>query len=95
MSHNKSGDDSMPQITLRNLDPEIEKIIRQEAKKSKKSLNQVVQELLRQKAGSVKKKTPPRGQSLKNLAGGWSDQEVAEFFENIKSCEQIDEEMWK
>ena len=85
----------MSQITLRDLDPDIEKMIRQEARKSKKSLNRVIQEMLLLKIDTVKKKRTPRGQSLKNLAGGWSDQEAAEFFESIKSCEQIDEDMWK
>jgi hypothetical protein len=85
----------MAQITLRGLDPDIEKIIRQEAIKSKKSLNRVIQEMLQLKAETGKKKRTAQGQSLKNLAGGWSDQEAAEFFESIKSCEQIDEDMWK
>lgn len=85
----------MSQITLRGLNPDIEKMIRLKARKSKKSLNQVIQEMLQQKMDSVKEKPSPRGQSLKNLAGGWSAQEVAEFFESTKPCEQIDEEMWK
>jgi hypothetical protein len=76
----------MAQITLRGLDPDIEKIIRQEA---------MIQEMLQLKAETGKKKRTAQGQSLKNLAGGWSDQEAAEFFESIKSCEQIDEDMWK
>jgi predicted HicB family RNase H-like nuclease len=95
ISQNESGGKSMSQITLRDLAPDIEKMIRLEARKSKKSLNRVIQEMLQLKTDSVKKKPTPRGQSLKNLAGGWSDQEAAEFFESIKSCEQIDEDMWK
>ena len=85
----------MSQITLRDLDPDIEKMIRQEARKSKKSLNRVIQEMLQLKTDTGKKKRTSQGQSLKSLAGGWSDQEAAEFFESIKSCEQIDEDMWK
>lgn len=85
----------MSQITLRDLDPDIEKRTRQEARKSKKSLNRVIQEMLQLKTDSLKTKRIPRGQSLKSLAGGWSDQDAAEFFESIKSCEQIDEDMCK
>jgi hypothetical protein len=40
-----------------------------------------------------KDKTPPAA-SLRKLAGGWSAKDAAEFLESIKSCEQIDEEMW-
>ena len=36
----------------------------------------------------------PAAHSLKKLAGGWSEKDAAEFAESIKSCEQIDEEMW-
>jgi hypothetical protein len=94
-SYNESGGGSMSQITLRDLDPDIEKRTRQEARKSKKSLNRVIQEMLQLKTDSLKTKRIPRGQSLKSLAGGWSDQDAAEFFESIKSCEQIDEDMCK
>jgi hypothetical protein len=85
----------MSQITLRDLDPDIEKMIRQEAIKSKKSLNRVIQEMLQPKIDTVKKKRAPQGQSLKSLAGGWSDQEAVEFFESIASGEHIDEDMRK
>lgn len=34
-------------------------------------------------------------ESLRELAGGWSEKDEAEFFESIESCEQIDEELWK
>jgi hypothetical protein len=32
---------------------------------------------------------------LRKLAGGWSQKQAETFFESIKSCEQIDEAMWK
>jgi hypothetical protein len=82
----------MSQITLRGLDPMIEREIRRIAKKSGKSLNRVVQDMIRRSAGSAKK---PVAYSLRKLAGGWTDEDAMEFFESIKSCEQIDEEMWR
>jgi len=33
--------------------------------------------------------------SLRNLAGGWTEKEASEFNEAIKICGQIDEVMWK
>jgi len=77
---------------LRGLDPSIEREIRKIAKKSGKSLNRVIQDMLRRSAGTDKR---PAAYSLKKLAGGWSREEAAEFFECIKSCEQIDGEMWE
>jgi hypothetical protein len=41
-----------------------------------------------------KDKRPP-AESLRKLAGGWSEKDAGEFLESIKSCEQIDKEMWR
>ena len=82
----------MSQITLRDLDPIVEKKIRKVAKETGKSINRVVKDLISKSAGSEKK---PAAHSLIKLAGGWTDQEAIEFFDSIRSCEQIDEEMWK
>jgi hypothetical protein len=82
----------MTQITLRGLDPAIEREIRKIAKKSGKSINHVIQDIIRRSAGPDKK---PPADSLRKLAGGWSQEDAMEFFESIKSCEQIDAEMWK
>ncbi len=81
----------MPQITVRGIEPEIEKKIRQIAKKSHKSINQIIKEIIYKE---FKKEQPPSS-SLKQLAGGWSPEEASGFSLSIKSCEQIDEEMWK
>lgn len=82
----------MSQITLRGLDPMIEQEIRRIAKKSGKSLNRVVQDMISRSAGPDKK---PAAYSLRKLAGGWTEENAVEFFKAIKSCEQIDEEMWR
>jgi hypothetical protein len=82
----------MRQITLRGMDPEVERTIRRMAKTTGKSLNRVILDMIEQYTGLNKKKLPAA--SLKELAGGWSDEDVAEFLDSIKPCEQIDEEMW-
>ena len=82
----------MTQITLRGLDPAIEREIRKIAKKSGKSLNHVIQDMISRSAGPDKK---PPANSLRKLAGGWSEEDAMEFFESIKSCEQIDADIWK
>lgn len=84
----------MTQITLRGLDPQIEREIRKKARGSGKSLNRIVQEMLEKSADSEKKKSP-KASSLRGLAGGWNKEEASEFFDSIKLCEQIDEDMWK
>lgn len=85
----------MSQITVRGLDSETEKKIRREARKQGKSLNKIVLEMIGQH-GSQKKETKELpANSLRKLAGGWSQKEADEFLESIKSCEQIDEAMWR
>lgn len=82
----------MAQITLRNLDPEVEKEIHRRARASGKSLNRVIREMLGEALSPGEKRKPPGlGPSLAKLAGGWTEKEAAEFLEAIKSCEQVDE----
>ncbi|MBI5418509.1 MAG: hypothetical protein HZA60_00305 [Deltaproteobacteria bacterium] len=86
----------MTQITIRISDPEMEEALRRRAKEANKSLNKVVLELIQAGAGlGVGKKKTPRGASLAEFAGGWTDQEAREFDEAIQIFEEIDEEMWK
>ncbi len=84
----------MSQITLRGLDPEVEKEVRKISKKTKKSINRVIQEIIYKHAGFNQKRRTASN-SLRRLAGGWSEEDAAEFLETIKSCEQIDEDMWQ
>ena len=84
----------MSQITLRGIDPEIEHKIRLLAKKRGTSLNRVVLDIIYEHSGLNKKAKKPSADSLRKLAGGWSEKEASTFLESIKSCEQIDEEMW-
>ena len=86
------GECIMRQLTIRDIDPEIEERIRRMAKGSRKSLNQVLKEIIHKE---FKRPKSPAAASLKELAGGWTRQEGAEFQLSIKSCEQIDADMWK
>jgi phosphopantetheinyl transferase (holo-ACP synthase) len=81
----------MQQITIRGITPEIEREIRRMAKDNRKSINQVIKEIIHKEF----KRPEAPASSLKQLAGGWSRKEAADFEHSIKSCEQIDEDMWK
>ena len=65
---------------------------KKDGKKTGKSLNRVVLDLINKTTGSVKK---PSADSLRKLAGGWGEADAAEFIQSIKSCEQIDEKIWE
>lgn len=81
----------MNQITIRGIDPEIAHEIRRIAKESRKSINQVIKEIIHKELG--RHQSP--ASSLKQLAGGWTQKEAEAFELSIKSCEQIDEDIWK
>lgn len=85
----------MAQITLRGLGPELEKEVRRRARENRKSLNRVILDILHQATGLGKRKTASPSESLKQLAGGWSEEEACHFLESIKSCEQVDEDLWR
>jgi hypothetical protein len=85
----------MTQITLRGLKPELERQIRKISQKSGKSLNRIILDMIYQQTGLKKTGETMPGESLRKLAGGWSEKDAAEFFESIKSSEQIDEGMWE
>ena len=81
----------MGQITIRDIDPEVDQKIRKIAKDRGQSLNQIIKEIIHKEF----KKSEFPASSLKQLSGGWTRKEAAEFEISIKSCEQIDEDMWK
>lgn len=85
----------MAQITLRGLDPEMEREIRRMAREGGKSLNRVILDMIYQYTGFRKKEKRSPAESLRKLAGGWSKKDAVEFQEAIKSSEQIDEGMWR
>lgn len=85
----------MGQITLRGIDPEVEKKVRKISKSTGKSLNRVIQEIIYQQIGSDQKGKSPASQSLRKYAGGWSEKDASDFYEAIKLFDQIDETMWK
>jgi hypothetical protein len=87
----------MKAITLRNLPPEIEKIVRKEADRQRTSINKAVISLLVRKSEGHKKN---RGRTkefddLDALAGSWTKKEAAEFDKALTAQRSIDHELWK
>jgi len=76
------------------MDPEIERKVRRLARKRGQSLNRIILDMIYNHTGLKKEDKRPPADSLRTLAGGWSKEDASEFLESIKSCEQIDEEMW-
>ena len=85
----------MSQITIRGMEPDVEREVRKLAKKSGKSLNRIILDMLYQHMGLSGKMSARPGESLKKLAGGWTENDAAEFKKSIEIFEEVDAEMWK
>jgi hypothetical protein len=87
----------MKAITLRNLPPDLEKVVRKEADRQRTSMNKAVISLLEKKAESRKKKraTAREYDDLDALAGSWTKKEAAEFDKALIAQRVIDPELWK
>ena len=78
------------QYTVRNLTPALDRKLKQEARESGRSLNEVVLEALYRGAGLSE--TPFVTHDLDSLIGSWKDDPA--FDEALKLQDTIDEEMW-
>lgn len=82
----------MNQITIRGIEPGVERKIRQSAKSDHKSINQVITAIIHKEFG--KQAHGPRASTIKELAGGWRSEDALSFEHSISACEQNDEDMW-
>jgi hypothetical protein len=81
-------------LTLRGLGPELDREIRDLARRERVSLNKAAVRLLEKGAGLGARPDDRIGNSLDHLIGTWKPKEAAEFLESIRSCDQIDPELW-
>jgi plasmid stability protein len=89
-------DDAMNAITLRNLPPELARIIRRRAQESGASINKTVIALL--EASLLRKTGQPRRRKYRDLSaftGSWSRARAAEFDRSLAEQRRIDPELWK
>ncbi len=85
----------MKAITLRNLPPQLDRTIRERAKKKGVSVNKVVIGLLQDHLGESERKTVRRYHDLDDLSGSWTRQEAEAFDRALEKQRGIDSEMWK
>ena len=87
----------MHQLTIRGLDGELERRIRQLAGREGISLNRAVLRLLRRGAGLGGSNDKPEivGDSLDHLIGTWTAEEAAEIDRSLEDFSRIDEETWR
>ena len=83
------------QITLRGLDPRIQRELRAIARREGISLNKAAHRLLAKGAGLNERAGADHiGNSLDPWIGTWTPEEADDVLRSIESCEQIDRELW-
>jgi hypothetical protein len=85
----------MKTITIRGIDPELDRFIKLNADENKLSINQWILQTLKNTMGIGKKNLFKQYHDLDHLAGGWGKQEQENFLKNAKNFEKIDKEIWQ
>jgi len=81
-------------LSLRGIDEEMEKALREEAKRAKTSINKTIINLIRESIGLTKKKRTRVYHDLDELAGTWSEKDEQEFKKKTQVFNRIDKEIW-
>jgi plasmid stability protein len=92
-----SMEEQMKAVTVRNLPPELVRIIRRKASEKGISVNKAVINLLEERAGirAKKRKQAVLYHDLDHLAGSWSREEAATFERALAEQRRIDPEAWE
>ena len=85
----------MKAITIRGIDSDMSVKLKQVAESEKKSVNQLVLDLIEQNIGMQKKKRYTRTHNdLDDLFGQWSDAEFKKIKRSVDNQRKIDLELW-
>ena len=86
----------MGSLSIRGVDEALSRCLKDAARRSNKSVNQYVLELLRQQSGLEKSKRFTKTHSdLDDLFGSWSEEEHDAIQGKIDAESTIDDELWK
>ncbi len=86
----------MKAITIRGIDSSVSSKLKQVAKNEKKSVNQLVLDMIKQNIGMQKKKKyTKKYNDLDHLFGKWTDAEFVKIQGIVDSQRKIDLELWK
>jgi hypothetical protein len=85
----------MKTITIRGIEPGLDRVIKSRAKQNNQSVNQWILQALKKVTGMGKESVFKKYHDLDALAGGWNMEEAKAFQKNTQIFEKIDEEVWK
>ncbi len=85
----------MKTITIHGIESELSDKLKQTAKQSGKSVNQLLIDILKQNFGMKQKKFTVVHHDMDHLFGRWSEEEFNLIQGKIDKERKIDEELWK
>ena len=87
----------MNQLSLRGFDKQLERRLKELARREGISLNKAALMLLNKGAGLTEpgKSSTAIGGALAQFIGRWSEAEEKRLLESIAPCEAVDENIWK
>ena len=81
-------------VTLRNISPDLKRVIQQRARQTG-SMSKAVIALLEEAAGIQRSRKPPhKYRDLSHLAGRWTQDEADAFDKELGSLRTVDPELW-
>ncbi len=84
----------MKAITIRGIEDDASKKLKQAAKNEGKSVNQFVLDMMRERIGIKKKKFTSTFNDLDHLFGKWSEKEFKTIQNKIDKQRKIDPDLW-
>jgi hypothetical protein len=91
----QTGGREMKAVTLRNLPPELARVIGRRAEEAGTSVNKAVIGLLEESVAGRRKKAALLHRDLDALAGSWTKQEASAFEQALARQRAIDPDVWK
>jgi hypothetical protein len=85
------------QITVRDLDPEAERRVRELARRKRISLNKAAGMLIRKGAGLAEDHDGPEtvGSALDAFIGSWSREDEVRLLASIENLGRVDTKLWE
>ncbi|MEP9411884.1 MAG: antitoxin [Candidatus Brocadia sp.] len=85
----------MATMTIRGIDDEVAKLLKERAKTEGMSVNALLSKMVKESLGIEEKRRIKIYHDLDHLAGTWSEKDLKEFQKNVEYLEKIDEEIWR
>jgi hypothetical protein len=88
---------TVQQLSIRGFDKELERRIRQLARRERISLNRAALVLMRRGAGIVESPDASAtvGDALDSFVGRWSATDERRLLDSIAACETVDPDLWR